>query len=191
MKIGIIVGSTRPGRRAPGVARWVERVASASHLDHSFEIVDIAEFGLPLLDEAIPAAFGQYRNQHTKAWSERIAAFDGYLFVVSEYNHSIPGALKNAIDFLYAEWHDKAAGLVGYGLHGGVRATEHLRLILAELKVADVRSVVMLALRSDFASFDADDLDAFAPSREHEEALVAVVDEVVSWSQALASVRGN
>jgi NAD(P)H-dependent FMN reductase len=98
-------------------------------------------------------------------------------------------ALKNAIDYLYAEWQDKAAGLVGYGIHGGIRATEHMRLILAELKVADVRSVVALSLGTDFASFDAEQLDAFRPPSLHEQALVSVVDEVVAWSQALAPLR--
>lgn len=189
MRIGIIVGSTRPGRRAMGVARWVERFAAFQHPDQSFEVVDISDFDLPLLDERAPAAFGHYQHQHTQAWSARIASFDGYVFVVPEYNHSIPGSLKNAIDFLYAEWHDKAAGLVGYGLQGGVRATEHLRLILGELKVADVRSVVALRLEDDFITFDAELPELFGPSVEHEQALGRVVDEVISWSRALSAVR--
>ncbi|MDN5744135.1 MAG: NAD(P)H-dependent oxidoreductase [Nocardioidaceae bacterium] len=191
MRIGIIVGSTRPGRRAWGVARWVERVAGSAQPDHCFEVVDINDFALPMLDEPVPAIFGRYEHEHTQTWSARIASYVGFVFVVPEYNHSIPAALKNAIDFLYAEWHDKAAGLVGYGLHGGVRATEHLRSILGELEVADVRSVVALSLQDDFDTFDAEHPELFVPAPTHKKVLGRLLEEVTSWSQALAPLRRN
>ena len=127
LKIAIITGSTRPGRKSEAVARWVYDIA-AKRSDASFEVVDIAAFDLPLLDEAVPPIMNQYAKPHTKAWAAKIATFDAFVFVTPEYNHSTSGALKNAIDFLYREWNDKAAGFVGYGGAGGTRAVEHLRL---------------------------------------------------------------
>jgi NAD(P)H-dependent FMN reductase len=106
------------------------------------------DFDLPLLDEPVPPSMGQYSQPHTKAWAAKIDSFDGYVFVTPEYNHGISGALKNAIDFLYREWNNKAAGFVGYGSAGGVRAVESLRLVMGELQVADVRNQVMLSLFS-------------------------------------------
>ena len=139
LKVAIIVGRRAPGRKADTVARWVHDIA-ARRGDASFEIVDIADFNLPLLDEALPPSMGQYSQPHTKAWAAKIAAFDAFVFVTPEYNHSMSGALKNAIDFLFREWNDKAAGFVGYGSVGGARAVEQLRLVMGEIKVADVRA---------------------------------------------------
>ena len=114
LRIAIITGSTRPGRLNEAVARWVYDIA-AKRSDASFEVVDIAAFDLPLLDEAFPPTMNQYAKPHTKAWAAKIATFDAFVFVTPEYNHSTSGALKNAIDFLFREWNDKAAGFVGYG----------------------------------------------------------------------------
>src|SRR5688572_22837788 len=138
LNVAIIIGSTRPGRKAEDVARWVYGIA-AKRSDASFEVVDIASFDLPLLDEAVPPSMGQYAQPHTKAWAAKIATFDAFVFVTPEYNHSTSGALKNAIDYLFREWNDKAAGFVGYGGVGGTRAVEQLRLVMGEIKVAAVR----------------------------------------------------
>ena len=146
--------------------------------------MDLADFALPVLDEATPAIFGRYSKQHTTRWAETIARYDGFVFVTPEYNHSIPGALKNALDFAYAEWNDKAAGFVSYGLHGGTRAVEHLRLILAELQVATVRAQVVLSLHDDFAP-----ASTFTPGAHQEASLGALLDQVVAWSRALQAVR--
>src|SRR3546814_15195971 len=102
-KIAIIVGSTRPGRLGAAVAEWVNQVASR-RTDAEFEIVDIADFALPLLDEPLPASMGQYANEHTKVWAAKIAPFDGFVFVAPEYNHGISGGLKNAVDYLSGDW---------------------------------------------------------------------------------------
>jgi hypothetical protein len=110
LRIAIIVGSTRPNRRSPDVAKWVLDLAKKRG-DATYEIVDIADFDLPVLDEAMPPSMGQYAHGHTKRWSETVASYDGYVFITPEYNHSISGALKNAIDFVYHEWTNKAAGL--------------------------------------------------------------------------------
>ena len=184
LRIGIIVGSTRPGRKAEAVARWVHELG-ARRTDAQFEIVDIKEFNLPVLDEATPAAYGKYEHAHTKAWAARIAPLDGFVFVTPEYNHATSGALKNAIDFLGREWNNKAAGFVGYGSTGGVRAVESLRLIMGELMIADVRAQVALSIFTDWENFS-----VFKPAALHEKSVTAMLDQVVAWSGALKSLRG-
>lgn len=183
IKIAIIVGSTRPGRKAEAVARWVHGIA-AKRGDAEFEVVDIQDFNLPLLDEPVPPSMGQYSKPHTKAWAAKIAAFDAYVFVTPEYNHGTSGALKNAIDFLYAEWNNKAAGFVSYGSASGVRAVEQLRLVMGELQVADVRAQVMLSLYTDFENFT-----TFKPAAFHEKSVNAMLDQLVSWGRALKTER--
>lgn len=183
VRIGIIIGSTRPGRVGEQVARWVLEQAQ-QRTDAEFELVDLVDFALPHLDEALPAAMGQYAQAHTKAWAEKVDSFDGYIFVTPEYNHSTSGALKNAIDFVYAEWNNKAAGLVSYGSAGGTRAAEHLRLILGELQVADVRQQVSFSLMTDFEAYT-----KFAPAGYHAGMLAAQLDQLVPWALALRSVR--
>ncbi|GAA0938554.1 MULTISPECIES: NADPH-dependent FMN reductase [Streptomyces violaceusniger group] len=182
-KIAIILGSTRPGRNGAAVAQWVFDIARR-RTDAEYELVDIDDYRLPLLDEAVPPSLGQYAQPHTRTWAEKIASFDGYVFITPEYNHSTSGALKNAIDFLYAEWNNKAAGFVGYGSAGGTRAVEHLRLVMAELQVADVRAQVALSLFTDFENFS-----TFTPAEHQTEAVNTLLDQVVSWSTAMATVR--
>jgi NAD(P)H-dependent FMN reductase len=165
-KIAIILGSTRPGRNGEPVANWVYDIAKQRD-DAEYELIDIADYNLPHLDEAVPPSMGQYSQPHTKAWAEKIASFDGYVFVTPEYNHSTSGALKNAIDFLFAEWNNKAAGFVSYGAVGGTRAVEHLRLVMGELKVADVRAQVALSLMTDFTNFT-----EFTPAAHQTEGLL-------------------
>src|SRR5437870_8041617 len=119
----------------------------------SSDLVDIKDFELPLLDEPMPHSMGNYQQAHTKRWAAKIASLDAFVFVSPEYNHGIPAALKNAIDFLFAEWKDKAAGFVSYGGAGGARAVEQLRLVLAEVHVATVRAQVLLSMMTDFENF--------------------------------------
>lgn len=107
-RIGIILGSTRPNRNGEQVAKWVYDIA-AGRTDAEFELVDLRDYPLPHLDEPLPPTMGQYQNDHTKQWAEKIASFDGFVFVTPEYNHSTSGVLKNAIDYLYTEWNNKAA----------------------------------------------------------------------------------
>ena len=185
VRIGIIIGSTRPGRVGDQVAKWVYDQASQRD-DAEFEIVDLADFALPHLDEAMPASRGQYANDHTRAWADKIASFDGFVFVTPEYNHSTSGSLKNAIDFIYGEWNDKAAGVVSYGVSLGLRAAEHLRLILGELQIADVRQQVGFSLVTDFENYS-----TFAPAPQHAKGISTLLDQVVSWSGALRGVRAE
>ncbi|TAK80505.1 MAG: NADPH-dependent oxidoreductase [Betaproteobacteria bacterium] len=183
IKIAIIIGSTRPGRKAETVAEWVYQLAG-KRSDAEFELVDIQDYRLPLLDEPVNPSRGQYSKPHTKAWAAKIAGFDAFVFVTPEYNHGIPGALKNAIDFLFKEWNDKAAGFVSYGGASGARAVEQLRLVMGELMVADVRAQVLLSLFTDFENFT-----TFKPGPQHEQALSAMLDQVVAWGTALKTVR--
>ncbi len=185
LKLAIIIGSTRPGRVGEAVARWVYELAK-QRADAAFELVDIQDFNLPLLDEPVPPSQGKYSKEHTKKWAAKVASFDGYVIVTPEYNHGIPGALKNAIDFLYAEWNNKAAGFVGYGSAGGARAVEHLRLVMAEVQVATVRNQVALSLFTDFENFT-----TFKPDARHEKSLNSMLDQLVAWGGALKHLRGE
>lgn len=182
-KIGIIIASTRPGRNGHAVGRWVLDQA-VRHGGADYELIDLHDFELPHLDEESPAAARQYSKPHTFRWSEAIGSFDGFVFVVPEYNHGMPGVLKTALDFLYQEWNDKAAGFVGYGVDGAARTIEQLRPILGFLKVADVRTHVGLSLHADFI-----DMKEFKPEARHEATLDTMLDEVISWSEALSSLR--
>jgi len=185
LKIGIIVGSTRPGRKAAAVAEWVYEIVK-SRKDAEFEIVDIGEYKLPLLDEPVSPTLNQYSKAHTKTWSAKIASLDAYIFVTPEYNHATSAALKNAIDFLFREWNNKAAGFVGYGSVGGARAVEHLRLVMAEVQIATVRNQVALSLFTDFENYT-----IFKPTAHHEKSLNQMLDQLIAWSGALKTLRAS
>ena len=185
IKVAIIVGSTRPGRKADSVGRWVHELARKRG-DAEYELVDVADYDLPLLDEPMPPSLGKYSREHTKRWAATIDRFDAFVFVTPEYNHSTSGALKNAIDFLFREWNDKAAGFVGYGGAGGTRAVEQLRLVMGEIKVADVRAQVALSMYNDFENFA-----TFKPRAQQESAVTAMLDDLVAWGQALQTVRAR
>jgi NAD(P)H-dependent FMN reductase len=182
-KVGIIIGSTRPGRHGEAVAKWVYEIAR-KRKDAEFELVDLKDHPLPLLDEPIPASAGQYAQGHTRTWAAKIASLDAFVFVTPEYNHSTSGVLKNAIDYLYAEWNNKAAGFVSYGSAGGVRAVEHLRLVMAEVQVATVRAQAALYLATDFENYR-----TFRPDPAREQAVLTMLDQLIAWGNALRSLR--
>jgi NAD(P)H-dependent FMN reductase len=183
LKIAIILGSTRPGRNGKAVADWVLAQAQ-SRTGADYELIDLLDYPLPHLDEALPPSIGQYAGEHTKAWAEKIAAYDGFVFVTPEYNHSTSGVLKNAIDYLYAEWNNKAAGFVSYGSLGGARAIEHLRGISAELQLADVRQQLSFSLFTDFENFS-----EFRPGAHYQEQATILFDQLESWAGALKQLR--
>ena len=185
VKLQVIVGSTRPNRVGKGVGEWVYEVAK-KRPDIEVELVDVADFDLPLLDEPAPPSVGEHTKEHTKKWAAKIAEADGYIFVTGEYNHSIPGALKNAIDFIYKEWNNKAAGFVSYGSNGGSRAVEHLRSVMGEIQIADIREQLLLSLLNDFEGYT-----TFKPTAAHEQKLNTVIDQLVSWTTAMATVRAQ
>lgn len=183
INIAIITGSTRPTRVNAKVANWVYELAK-ERTDAGFELVDIADYNLPLLDEPFSPMLRQYQHEHTKRWSEKILSFDGFVFVTPEYNHATSAALKNAIDYLFWEWNHKAAGFVSYGSAGGARAVENLRLVMGELMVADVKAQVLLSMFTDFENYT-----LFKPAEMHQQALQAMLDQVIQWANALKVVR--
>jgi NAD(P)H-dependent FMN reductase len=180
MKIGIVQGSVRVGRNGDAVAKWMYDFAEKRN-DAKYEIVDLADYNLPFLGSANAQPDAEVQ---IKAWSEKMASFDGYIFITPEYNHAIGGALKNALDFLNPELNNKAAGFVGYGSLGGARAHENLRLILGELQVADVRTAVTFSLMSDF-----ENMSVFKPADYHAGNANTMLDQVLAWSRALKTVR--
>ena len=184
-KIAVVTGSTRPNRINRGVADWVLARAQ-ERLDAEVELVDIADYDLPLLDEALPAAYGQYQNEHTRAWAAKIAEFDGFIFVTPEYNHSVAPALANALSFLNAEWANKAAGIVGYGSANGVRAIEHLRGILSELQVAHVQKTGVFSLFTDFENFS-----TFAPTEMQADSADQMLPQLLAWTKAMETERAD
>lgn len=177
LNIGIILGSTREGRVSPQVGAWVKEIADKRG-DANYTIIDIADFKLPLLGEPDGDASG------AAGWSEAIAKQDGFVFIVQEYNHSITGALKNALDYLRDEWNNKAAGIVSYGSVGGARAAEHLRGILGELLVADVRVHPALSLFTDFENGT-----TFKPKDVQADSVNQMLDQVIPWSKGLKTIR--
>ena len=183
LKIAIILGSTRPGRNGEAVAKWVLEQAS-SRTAADYRLVDLADFPLPHFDEPMSPAYGPSTKDDVQIWAETIAAYDGFVFVTPEYNHSTSAVLKNAIDYLYAEWNNKAVGFVSYGGAGGARAVEHLRLVAGELQMADVRQQVVLSLMTEFENFS-----VFKPGDYNLPALNTLLDQVVAWSTALAPLR--
>jgi NAD(P)H-dependent FMN reductase len=183
LRIGVILGSTRPGRLGEQVADWVmEHVEDRK--DAQYGLIDLIDHPLPHLDEPVPPSMGRYKHDHTRQWAEVIDGFDGFVVVTPEYNHSIPGVLKNAFDYLYAEWNDKAIGFVSYGSAGGVRAVEHLRLIAGELQLADVRVAVSLPFASEF-----EDHKTFAPSEGAASALDAMLAQLLPWTRSMQQLR--
>lgn len=183
MRIGIIVGSIRPGRKGLEVAQWVQAHAG-QRTAAQYELVDIADYGLPLLDEPVPPAMGPPTKEHTKRWAAKIATFDGFVFVTPEYNHGPPASLKNALDFLYKEWSNKSAGFVGYGGTGAVRSVDQLRAICSNLELADVRVQVSLTFANDYEKFT-----TFKPQPHQEKTLAQLFDQVEAWAGALKPLR--
>lgn len=187
LTIGVILGSTRPGRLGEAVAHWVMDAANARNDGDRvrFELIDLAEFNLPLLSEpTVPgAANRQYERPETRAWSARIDALDGFVFVTPEYNHGVPAALKNAFDVIYPEWTHKAVGFVAYGADGGVRAVEQWRQIVANAQLHDVRAQVSLSLFQDWGA------EGFAPIERRPDEVNGVLDAVVELSAAVKTLR--
>jgi NAD(P)H-dependent FMN reductase len=182
-RIGIILGSTRPNRNGEQVANWVLDIASRRN-DNEYELIDLRDYDLPNYDEPIPAGAHQYRNDHTKAWAEKVDSFDGFIIVTPEYNHSIPGSLKNALDFIYAEWNNKTVGFVSYGAALGVRAVEHLRQIVGHLQMADVSQTVSLSLFTEF-----ENMQTFTPNDISLGQLNTMLDQLNAWTNALLPLR--
>lgn len=183
--LNIIVGSTRPGRVAPIFANWFRDFA-APHGKFEPVIVDIAEFGLPLFDEPKHPRLGDYENEHTRRWSQTIAAGDAFVFVTPEYNYFIPAPLVNAITYLSSEWKYKPAGFLSYGgVSGGLRGVESAKSLLTTLKVVPVPEGVAVPNYPQLVVEG-----AFQPNDSIIASAGTMLDELHRWSVALKPMRG-
>ena len=184
MKIGIIMGSIREGRANEAVSNWVKEVAENYTSDAQFELVDLLDYPLPLFDEAAsPAYTSDLKAKEQQPWAEKMNELDGYIFVTPEYNHGVSSALKNALDYVYNELNDKAAGIVSYGSAGGVRSAEQLRTFLSEFQVAHVRTQPALSLFYDWNE------EGFNPSNAQKEATEQMLYQLSYWAKAMNGVR--
>jgi len=181
--IQVILASTRSERRGEPIAQWVHALASERQ-DMTSELVDLDDFDLPFLTSSTPPMSAMSRDDAARAWSAKIDAGDGYVFVVPEYNHGYPAALKNALDHLFAEWSRKPAGFVSYGAAaGGVRAIEQLRQVVVELEMVPVRRQVAIP-----RVWEAVGPDGTLHDRQ-DEAAELLLDQVAWWAQALREAR--
>ena len=182
-RVAVVIGSTRSNRICDGIAHWTLRVAEVES-PLRYELIDLAQVDLPFLDESTKAARGSYEHEHTQSWSRLVSSFDAFVFVFPQYNWGYPAPLKNALDFLYAEWHNKPVGLVTYGTRGGGRAAEQMRGVLQALRMRAVTANVELSI----ADADVDEkgqlvhiestLRPFAPMvREMDADLVSLLED--------------
>ena len=184
----IIGGTTRPGRFNPQVAEWVYKQAKAAgayESDEEFEVelVDLAELNLPMYDESTPAQAHQYDKAHTKKWAEIVGGADGFVIVSPEYNHSVPGALKNALDYLYSEWNHKPVTFVSYGS----RAIEHLRAIAGELRMYDLRDQLLIS--NYWERLDEEGVYQF--SEQEKDTLNTQLKDLLFWAKHMKQARAG
>jgi NAD(P)H-dependent FMN reductase len=175
MNIGIVVGSTRQGNLGKTIGNWV--LAQTKGRGVTYELVDVASFKLPLIGEVEAEAA-------LKTWRDKVASLDGFVFITAEYNHSITGSLKNALDSAFNQWFNKAAGIVSYGYAGGARAAEHLRTILGALAVADVQNHILINLNTEVS-----EKEGFVPAPYQASLLSKQLDQVEAWAKALKAIR--
>lgn len=186
MKLAVILGSTRDGRLGGRVAKWVMNQASYRE-EWDAELLDVREFELPLFSSAnLPSMMGgEYDDPAVTQWASKIRQADAFIFVTPEYNHGLPAPLKNAIDSLYPEWGNKAAGIVSYSSGGGagIRAAEQLRQVLSHVAVANVQTQVTIARAAELVSEDGasnEDLDGM---------LMGQLIQLSNWAGALKPLR--
>ncbi|WP_424950984.1 NADPH-dependent FMN reductase [Deinococcus sp.] len=187
LKIAMIVGSTRPTRFADKPAAWLKGITDA-RTDAQFELVDLRDFPLPFFDEVASNAWAPSQNPVAVAWQQKLAEYDGYIFITAEYNHAPTGVLKNALDQSYKEWVKKPAAFVGYGSVGAARAIEQLRMIAVELQMAPIRTGVHIQGADFFGAWQQgaalEDMGHLQPG------VTAMLDELVWWGNALKTARG-
>ncbi len=186
-KIIILTGSVRPGRFNIQPAQWIYEIAHKRN-DVETELADLQKIDLPFLDEPVPPSQHTYSKSHTKAWSKKINEADGFIFVTPEYNHSLSPVLKNAIDFLFYEWHYKPVTFISYGsVAGGTRAVEHLRSVAAEIRMYDLREQIMLPNYWD----NLDNKGIYRFTEEHEKLANQMLDSLIFWSKVMNEARAK
>jgi NAD(P)H-dependent FMN reductase len=189
LKIGIIISSTRDSRFADKPAEWIAEQAKQRD-DLEIELIDIRDYNLPFFNEAASNLWMPSQDENAQRWQSKIGELDGFVFVVAEYNHSIPAALKNALDQAYVEWNRKPAAYLGYGGVGAARAVEHLRGINSELQMAPIRSAVHIG---GGELMKIHPMGANGPMSEIEDILkpsvTAMLDDLTWWGNALKTAR--
>lgn len=185
IKIKVLTGSIRPDRFNIQPANWIYELAK-KRTDIERELLDLQEINLPFLDEPLPPSRHTYTKEHTKKWSQKIDEADGFIFVTPEYNHGVSPVLKNAVDYLFFEWHYKPVSFISYGsLAGGARAVEHWRGIAAEVKMYDLREQIMLP--NYWENFDANGKYQF--TKRHENAANMILNELIFWAGKMKEAR--
>ncbi len=185
LKLNVIICSTRPGRAGPPVATWFAQAAT-EHGKFDVELVDLAEFKLPVFDEPKHPRLKQYEHAHTRRWSESVEAGDAYVFVTPEYDYFTPPSLVNALVYLSAEWSYKPAGLVSYGgISGGLRAGQSTRLLLSSLNMMPIAQSVPVPM---FTQYIGDD-GVFRPSEPIAAGATLMLNELHRWAEALKPMR--
>jgi NAD(P)H-dependent FMN reductase len=184
-RLSIIIGSTRPGRAGLPIADWFTDRAQ-QHGGFEIDVVDLAELGLPILDEPNHPRLRQYTHQHTKDWSARVAGSDAFVFVTPEYNHGYSAALKNAIDYLHHEWHYKPVGFVSYGgVAAGTRAMQQLKQVVTALRMLPLTDAVNIPFHTQFL----DDDGRVQANEVMEQAADLMLDELVRVETTLRPLR--
>jgi NAD(P)H-dependent FMN reductase len=185
LKLQVIICSTRPGRVGPSVARWFHEFARA-HSQFDVELVDLADFKLPLYDEPVHPRMQQYAHDHTKRWSASVSRADAYVFVTPEYNYSAPPSLVNALDFVYKEWNEKPCGFVGYGgVSGGLRAVQSVKPQVTTLKMMPMVEGVAIPMVAKHIRENGE----FASNELIDASATALLDELLRWATALKTLR--
>lgn len=186
LKLHTIICSTRPGRAGPIIAKWFHDLAAA-HGKFDAQLIDLAEFNLPVYDEPLHPRLQKYEHAHTKAWSESVKAADAYVFVTPEYNYGPPPSLVNAFDFLSKEWNYKPAGFVSYGgVSGGLRSVQMSKLIVTALKMMPISEGVPIP---NYPSH-IDEAKNFKPNDLIVASVAPMLDELYRWAEALKPMRG-
>lgn len=184
LTLAVITGSTRPGRLGPSVAQWAAKQA-VEHGEFTVKPLDLADFDLPLLDEAAHPSLKRYEHEHTKRWSAAIDGADAFLFVTPEYDYFAPASLVNAVQCLSKEWNYKVAGIVSYGgVSAGLRSTQTLRLLLSNVGVHTVKE----SLAIQFIKTRVEG-GVFTPPDYAADGLTTVLTELHKWSAAAAQLR--
>lgn len=185
LKLNIIIGSTRPGRQGPALGRWMQEFA-VGHGKFDAELVDLADFNLPLLDEAAHPVLQQYVHEHTKRWSASVAAADAYVFVTPEYDYFPPASIINAVQVLSREWNYKPASVLSYGgISGGLRATQELRSLLSNVNLHPLPQGIPVPVVKQFIGEDG----VFRPNQVMADGAKSMLDELHKWATALRTMR--
>ncbi len=186
-RLQTIITSTRPGRVGPSVAKWFD-LAARDHGGFDVELVDLADFNLPVFDEPVHPMRQQYQHEHTKRWSASVKQADAFVFVMPEYNYGVPPSLVNALNFLVLEWNYTPAGFVSYGgISGGMRGVQAVKPLLTALRIMPLNELVAVPMVSQHLN----EQKQFQPTDIHKASVKPMLDELLRWAEALKGLRAT